>query len=75
MAAIAEVGVIDSNESVDDNSLPSSNNIEIRYGNGEEYAVISIAEKGTELTQIAVADNGWIAVVAGDKVGWVKSRI
>ena len=69
---VAATDWMGSNETVIDNSLPTSDNIEIRYGNGEEYAVMSIAEKGTELTQVAVADNGWIAVVAGDKVGWVK---
>lgn len=75
MSAVAEVDVLECNEVADNSNLPSSDNIEIRYGNGEEYAVISIVEKGTELTQVAVADNGWIAVIAGDKVGWVKSRI
>ena len=72
MAVVADVDVLEGNEVADNSTLPASDNIEIRYGNGEEYAVMSIAEKGTELTQVAVADNGWIAVVAGDKVGWVK---
>ena len=45
--------------------------VNIRVGNGTGYEKITVAENGAVFPYVATADNGWTAVVVGDKVGWV----
>ena len=48
--------------------------VNIRYGNGTKYAVITTVKDGTVLDWVATADNGWHAVVVGTQVGWVSGK-
>ena len=48
----------------------------IRAGNGGQYAVLTTVKSGTRLEYIATAQNGWHAVVSGERVkqvGWVSA--
>ena len=46
----------------------------IRVGNDTKYARITAAESGTVLPFVATAENGWNAVIVGDRVGWVSGK-
>ncbi len=46
--------------------------VNIRVGNGTDYARITAVPDGTECEWIATAQNGWHAVVIGSQVGWVS---
>jgi len=48
--------------------------VNIRVGNDTKYARITAAEGGTVLPYVATADNGWHAVIVGDRVGWVSGK-
>ncbi len=47
---------------------------DVRAGNGERYAVITMVGAGTRLEYVATAGNGWHAVAVGDRVGWVPDQ-
>ena len=53
-----------------------SNNgkVNLRVGNGTNYARITSAKDGTAFTHVATAENGWHAVVVGSRVGWVSGE-
>ena len=46
--------------------------VNIRVGNGTDYARITAVPDGTECEWIATAQNGWHAVKIGSQVGWVS---
>lgn len=46
--------------------------VNIRKGNGTQYARISQAANGSLLDWIATAENGWHAIRTGKEVGWVS---
>ena len=46
--------------------------VNIRYGNGTEYARISTVAPGSTFPLVATAQNGWHAIVIGSRVGWVS---
>ena len=48
--------------------------VNIRVGNGTDYARITAVKDGTEFELIATADNGWHAVIVGSQVGWVSGK-
>ena len=48
--------------------------VDIRVGNGTEYARITAVPDGTALEYIATAANGWYAVKVGSQVGWVSGK-
>lgn len=48
--------------------------INIRQGNGMTYARVRQVPSGTRLPYVATAQNGWIAVVTGNTVGWVSGE-
>ena len=48
--------------------------VNIRQGNGADYARITSVKDGTELEWIATAQNGWHAVKVGSQVGWVSGK-
>ena len=48
--------------------------VNIRQGNGTDYARITAVKDGTELEWIATAQNGWHAVKIGGQVGWVSGK-
>ena len=48
--------------------------VNIRIGNNTKYTQITAAENGTLLPYAATADNGWHAVVVGDRGGWVSGK-
>ena len=48
--------------------------VNIRVGNDTKYARITAAEGGTVLPYVATAENGWHAVIVGDRVGWVSGK-
>ncbi len=49
-----------------------SGTVNIRAGNGTDYARITAMPDGTVLEHIATAANGWHAVKVGGQVGWVS---
>ena len=48
--------------------------VNIRVGNGTDYARITAVPDGTVFEHIATAVNGWHAVKVGSQVGWVSGR-
>ena len=48
--------------------------VNIRVGNGTDYARITAVPDGTEFEHVATAANGWHAVNAGSQVGWVSRK-
>ena len=52
----------------------SGGTVHIRCGNSTDYAVIGIARTGETYPYVAAAENGWNAVEAGDRVGWVSGK-
>ena len=48
--------------------------VNIRVGNGTDYARITAVPDGTECEWIATAQNGWYAVRIGSQVGWVSGK-
>jgi uncharacterized protein YraI len=48
--------------------------VNIRVGNGTDYARITAVPDGTVLEHIATAANGWHAVKVGSQVGWVSGK-
>ena len=51
-----------------------SGKVNIRCGNGIEYARLSQVVPGSTFEHVATAANGWHAVVIGSKVGWVSGE-
>lgn len=48
--------------------------VNIRTGNGTNFARITLAVPGTELDYVATAQNNWHAVRVGSQVGWVSGE-
>ena len=48
--------------------------VNIRLGNGTDYARITAVPDGTVFEHIATAANGWHAVKVGSQVGWVSGK-
>lgn len=48
--------------------------VNIRVGNGTDYARITAVPDGTKCEWIATAQNGWHAVKIGSQVGWVSGK-
>ena len=48
--------------------------VNIRVGNGTDYARITAVPDGTVFEHIATAANGWHAVKVGSQVGWVSGK-
>lgn len=48
--------------------------VNIRYGNGTNYARITSVKPGSTYAYVATAANGWNAVVVNGKVGWVSGE-
>lgn len=48
--------------------------VNVRAGNGTQYAILHSAKAGNTLNYVATAANGWNAVEIGGQVGWVSGR-
>ena len=48
--------------------------VNIRVGNGTDYARITAVPDGTKCEWIATAQNGWHAVKIGSQVGWLSGK-
>ena len=48
--------------------------VNIRYGNGTNYARITSVQPGSTYAYVATAANGWNAVAVNGKVGWVSGE-
>ena len=48
--------------------------VNIRCGNGTEYARLSAVAPGSTFPLVATAQNGWHAIVIGSRVGWVSGE-
>lgn len=48
--------------------------VNVRCGNGTEYACISAVAPGSTFPHVATAQNGWHALVIGSRVGWVSGN-
>ena len=47
-------------------------NVNIRYGNGIEYARLTTVGKGSEFEYVGIAVNGWYAIKFGSQIMWVS---
>ena len=54
--------------------MGTNSRVNIRTGNGTNYARISTVNSGTTFDHIATARNGWHAVVIGAQIGWVSGK-
>lgn len=54
--------------------VSSNGKVNIRKGNGTNYARITQVRSGTVLGYVATAANGWYAVVVNGQVGWVSGQ-
>ena len=48
--------------------------VNLRCGNGTNYAVLKTVSAGECFEYVATAENGWLAVVDGDRVAWVSGK-
>lgn len=48
--------------------------VNVRAGNGTEYASIGIAKNGATFEHVATANNGWHAIKYEGQIGWVTPR-
>lgn len=48
--------------------------VNIRCGNGTQYAIVAMAGKDMSFEFVATALNGWHAVVVSGQVGWVSGK-
>ena len=48
--------------------------VNIRVGNGTDYARITAVADGTTFEWVATATNGWHAVKVGSQVCWVSGK-
>ena len=48
--------------------------VNIRVGNGTDYARFTAVPDGTVFEHVATAQNGWHAVKVGGQVGWVSGK-
>lgn len=51
-----------------------SGTVNIRVGNGTNYARITAVKDGTVFEHVATAANGWHALVVGSQIGWVSGN-
>lgn len=49
-------------------------NVNVRNGNGSEYARISSVKPGTRFPYVATAVNGWNAIAINGQIGWVSGE-
>ena len=49
--------------------------VNVRCGNGTEYARLSAVAPGSTFPLVATAQNGWHAIVIGSRVGWVSGKL
>ena len=52
----------------------NSGTVNIRVGNGTDYARITAVSGGMEFEHVATTANGWHAVKVGSQVGWVPGK-
>ena len=48
--------------------------VNVRAGNGTQYAILRSARAGDTFNYVATASNGWNAVEIDGQVGWVSGR-
>ena len=48
--------------------------VNVRAGNGTQYAILRSAKAGDTFNYVATAANGWNAVEIDNQVGWVSGR-
>ena len=48
--------------------------VNVRAGNGTQYAILRSAKAGDTFNYVATASNGWNAVEIDGQVGWVSGR-
>ena len=54
--------------------LSEDGSVNVRAGNGTQYAILRSAKAGDTFNYVATASNGWNAVVIGSRVGWVSGK-
>ena len=54
--------------------VSAGGNVNLRCGNGTQYARISVAKPGARFEYVASAENGWHAVAVNGQVGWVSGE-
>lgn len=52
----------------------TGDSVNIRLGNGTEFARVATLTRGTMLTWIATAENGWHAVLYKKQVAWISGK-
>ena len=48
--------------------------VNVRAGNGTQYAILRSAKAGDTFNYVATASNGWNAVESDGQVGWVSGK-
>ena len=48
--------------------------VNVRAGNGTQYAILRSARAGDAFNYVATAANGWNAIEVDGQVGWVSGR-
>ena len=48
--------------------------VNMRAGNGTQYAILRSARAGDTFNYVATASNGWNAVEINNQVGWVSGK-
>ena len=52
----------------------ATENVNIRVGNGKEYAKVGTLKKGFKVQFVAESENGWFAIKNGTQVCWVSKE-
>ena len=53
---------------------PEDGSVNVRAGNGTQYAILRSAKAGDTFNYVATASNGWNAIEVDGQVGWVSGR-
>jgi len=56
------------------NVIVTHDRVNVRSGNGKEFARISLVNKGTSFQWVATAENGWHAVKLPKQIGWISGE-
>mgnify|MGYP002556386561 CR=1 FL=1 len=54
--------------------LSEDGSVNVRAGNGTQYAILRSARAGDTFNYVATAVNGWNAVEVDGQVGWVSGK-
>jgi len=56
------------------NVVVTKDRVNVRLGNGKEFARIFLTNSGSSYEWVATSENGWHAVKLGKQVGWISAE-